>query len=748
MKRSKEDYDFVPKVHIKRRLGIGIGIGIILLSVLLILYGIFKYNLETMLEKEADAYLTEISDSNAEALQSKIEGDINILKGLAVMLGQLDEIDVDKWIEIFDKEPLFEEFTRIAFVFDQKGYSTDFYGIDFSDREYVERGMKGETYISDILNDRVTQKPMVIYIVPIYKGGAVIGLIGFGIFVEEYQKVMGITAFGGKGYSYVVDRTGKAVVYSNHPDSAKGFENIFDILDLEDEQIALMKQYMLEGQDGKISFQSEDGIEKRMLYKKLTSKDWYLLTVIPDEITVQKSNAIQWLMVVFSGTIVIIFLSVLLYESTQQRKHRKELAVLAYVDELTGCANINSFKYNATNLIRSGRHQYAFVALDVDRFKLINDMFGYSQGDLILTHIAQTLKAHVGRNEAFGRVSADNFCILLEYREILPFTMRIKQIVEDIVSYRVALDLNFRLVVKTGIYVINNVDLSIDTIRDRANLALEKIESSRSSGYYFYNDDIRKKIIEENEIEQAMESALENREFQVFLQPKMDLVTEKVSGAEALIRWQHPKKGLLSPGVFIPIFETNGFVTQLDMFVLEEVLKTQKKWLDQGKKVVPISVNQSRLHIYNPSYIAQLKNLQDRYQVPPELIELELTESIFSSEIEVLKEITKEIHDIGYKLSIDDFGSGYSSLNMLKDIKVDTLKLDREFIRETSDSIRVTKIVESVVAMSKNLGIKTLAEGVENEIQVQLLRKIGCEYAQGYYFAKPMPIPEYEKIEI
>ncbi|PRR82540.1 sensor domain-containing protein [Clostridium vincentii] len=417
-----------------------------------------------------------------------------------------------------------------------------------------------------------------------------------------------------------------------------------------------------------------------------------------------------------------------------------------HIDDLTGAPNKNFFRIKAEKLIKSNRKQYVFILLDIDRFKLINDLFGYAQGDLLLKHMANVLSHQINQDEAFARITGDKFYILLEYVVKEEVESRLEKITEDILSFKLNHDSRFNMVVCAGIFVIKNIDITIDIISDRASLAAKMIKGSYTSAHFFYNDDIRNQIIQENEIETEMQEALDNRDFKVYLQPKYEFKTEKIVGSEALIRWYHQKKGIIMPDRFIPIFEKNGFVTKIDMYVLEEICKKQREWEEQGQKPIVVSVNQSRLHLHNPEYVDTLKAIVEKYDIKPGILELELTESAFSCNMNIILDITRRLHNIGFRLSIDDFGSGYSALNMLKDIFIDVVKLDREFFKETSNLVRGKKIIENIVMLAKDLGIETVAEGVETKEQAEFLREIGCDLAQGYYYAKPMTITEFEAL--
>ncbi|MGH4049846.1 MAG: putative bifunctional diguanylate cyclase/phosphodiesterase [Clostridium sp.] len=430
----------------------------------------------------------------------------------------------------------------------------------------------------------------------------------------------------------------------------------------------------------------------------------------------------------------------------QEINLKKKNNKLIYIDELTSGANKKSFNLNAEKLIRNNQKQYVFIALDIDNFKLINDILGYEKGDSLLKHMANIIFSYINQYETFGRITADKFLLLLEYVDKNKLECRLKIINEEISNFEFDTDSNFNIVVCSGIFVIKDTNMAIDTMNDRASLAANIIKGGFTSAYFFYNDAIRNKIIIENTIENEMYKALQNRDFKVFLQPKYDLNTEKISGAEALIRWQHPQKGMIMPNDFIPIFEKNGFVTKIDMYVFEEICKLQKEWSQEGHKPLIVSINQSRLHLNNPTYIDTLKSIFYEYDIQPGVIELEITESAFQSNMDIIFDITRRLHKIGFRLSIDDFGSGYSSLNVLKDIFIDVVKLDREFLKETSNSARGKMIIKSIIAMAKDLEIETVAEGVETKEQVEFLRGIGCDLAQGYYYAKPMSILDFKTL--
>ncbi len=280
---------------------------------------------------------------------------------------------------------------------------------------------------------------------------------------------------------------------------------------------------------------------------------------------------------------------------------------------------------------------------------------------------------------------------------------------------------------------------------DRANIAA-KVKGKYEHSYSFFNEDTRNRLYKEKRLEDNMNKALEKGEFIVYYQPKYSLGdVNEIEGAEALIRWNSPEFGFISPIDFIPLFEKNGFIVNIDMFVFEEVCKTLNKWINKGYTPVPISVNMSRVHLYRDNFIENITDLISKYNISPEFIELELTESVVFDNLNILIDIMKKIKEIGFLISMDDFGSGYSSLNLLKDLSFDILKLDRGFLIETTDTKRGKIIISKIVEMAKAIDIKVICEGVETYEQVEFLKEIGCDKVQGYLFAKPMVLDEFEK---
>lgn len=423
------------------------------------------------------------------------------------------------------------------------------------------------------------------------------------------------------------------------------------------------------------------------------------------------------------------------------------------VDPLTGGRSRHKFLEDARKLLKkNGAKNWAIVLFDIDKFKYVNDRLGYEEGNRMLERLHKTISDHLDNDEISARLSDDNFAMMIKTGTEAELSTRINSIFTEF-ERRNGLFVKYPVIFSAGVYRMNQFiredhrsDVDINAALDRCKIAKSTLKGTHFSSIAFYDGSVRDKALREKDYENMMPAALERHEFQCYLQPKYGLRSRNIEGAEALIRWNSKDFGFISPGEFIPIAEKNGFVVELDFFILEEVCRTMRHWINQGKKPVVVSVNQSRLHLNYDDYIWRLREIVDKYDIPYEYIELELTESVFTENAEKLLKIMHKLHEIGFKLSLDDFGSGYSSLNMLKDMPVDVVKIDKEFFSDTMNTSKGRAVISTVVDLAKNLDMDVISEGVETKEQVEFLTEIHCAMVQGYYFAKPMPISDFEAL--
>ena len=416
------------------------------------------------------------------------------------------------------------------------------------------------------------------------------------------------------------------------------------------------------------------------------------------------------------------------------------------LDELSGLWERQAFCEKADQILAADRDgaaagAYAVAYFDVLRFKVVNDLFGKEEGDRLLRFIAQGIKNDLREGEMGCRMSADRFACFV-CRKGPALERFVTGLLYQIEKY----SLPFEIICNMGLYVSCGETLPADSMIDRAALAQASIKGSYTKKYCFYTETLRSDMLSEQEIVGSMAMGLANRQFVVHYQPQYDHCTRRLVGTEALIRWEHPAWGLVMPGAFIPIFEKNGFITQLDFYVFSQVCDFVRHCLDENLPVAPISTNFSRQDIFLPDFVERLEVIRKRYQVPVRLLRVEITESAVEGSNQFVSQVVNKLHQHGYEVEMDDFGSGYSSLNVLKDIELDTIKLDMLLLKDASDSNRGGTILSSVVRMAKWLKMSVIAEGVETLEQADFLRSIGCEYIQGYLYARPMPEQDFKQL--
>ncbi|MCM1244346.1 MAG: GGDEF and EAL domain-containing protein [Roseburia sp.] len=439
------------------------------------------------------------------------------------------------------------------------------------------------------------------------------------------------------------------------------------------------------------------------------------------------------------ATAIVLFSIVIKYDLFYRERGR---------DDVTGGKNKREFERVASMLLR-GEGEFVVVYANIDRFKLINDAYGDDVGDTVLRRIHKVIDDELLRwDEVSGRIMADNFGMLMRYHSMKMLEKRLSRINDQLAQIKDENGESFGVKMYFGVYSVTDKESPVSVMLEKANVALKKIAYSPQTLVHMgvYDDEERKHMVREKELEMKMEKALKNGEFVPFLQPKYELENETVGGAEALVRWIDPVEGMIFPNEFIPLFEKNGFIVELDLYMFEQVCKMVERWNKEGYRQIPVSVNMSRGHFAVPGFFDRYREILDKYDIPENSIEIELTESLFYNEMSMLKELINKIHEAGMLCSIDDFGSGYSSLNMLKDVRVDALKLDRVFFLETEDDQRGKSVIDSVLHLAQSLNLRTISEGVEVRSQVDYLKKMECDYIQGYVFAKPMPVGDFEHL--
>ena len=456
-----------------------------------------------------------------------------------------------------------------------------------------------------------------------------------------------------------------------------------------------------------------------------------------DEVSALSHGAIDFISKPYRAQII-------LHRSASIIRLRETSALIHQIqyDRLTGVYSKEYFYQQVRDILfRNPDVKYDILCSDIENFKLINDAFGMAAGDRLLRQVAKLCTQRLGDHGICGRLSADQFACLLEHREDYAnemFTQSDSRINDDFGDQNV--------IMKYGIYTVEDREVSVQQMCDRALLAAHSIKGQYGKHFTLYDDKLRGTLLRRQAITDGMETALATGQFEVYLQPKYQIRDGQLAGAEALVRWNHPEWGLQPPGEFIPIFERNGFITKLDQYVWERACALLQEWDQKGYPRINISVNVSRMDIYNVNLADVLTGLVQKHGLSPSRLHLEITESAYTDTSRQLIDTLGSLRKLGFIIEMDDFGSGYSSLNMLTEMPVDVLKLDMKFIQTEITRPAGQGILRFIVDLARWMKLSVVAEGVETREQLERLQNDGCDYAQGYYFAKPMPVKNFISI--
>lgn len=440
--------------------------------------------------------------------------------------------------------------------------------------------------------------------------------------------------------------------------------------------------------------------------------------------------------------LLVVVLFVIFFIVVMKLREKEYIKMVTGKDSVTGLMNWEKFKENVREVIsKSSEKNYALIQFDVDKFKVINDMYGIDGGNSTLRGIAGELVGLIDKNELATRFYADVFCVLISYKnddEITGFINTLSERIKNGVAAG-----NVSLIF--GIYKIEEENLSVDLMVDRAGFARNSVKGNSVIRYSFFDGRMLDKVLKEKNIENNMQSALDVGEFEAYLQPQYSVKTERIVSAEALVRWHDPIRKLIPPGEYIELFERNNFITKLDVYMWKQVFKIITKWIEQGREPYPVSINVSPVHFRNRTIIDEITDVINEYNIPLKYIELEITESVLLDDLQYAIDTMEELHNLGFRIAMDDFGSGYSSLNILNKLSLDVLKLDKEFLNDASNSEKGKIVINDIITMAKHLNMEVICEGVETREQIEYLQTTECDKIQGYYYAKPMSLINFEK---
>ncbi|AXU54782.1 TPA: EAL domain-containing protein [Clostridioides difficile] len=716
-----------------------------LTSLFLTMGYIYIEDTKHLLMSEAKIHIKEVAVQGSQLAQRQIEKDLDVLNIFSNYYASNPDIPNEEKMKNLLDEMENQKFYTMAIV-DINGNAENTKGDKFSvkDREFFKNSIKGKKYVSSPYVDEVNKSIKKIAIsVPLLNNDKVVGVLYCTYNINTLMKLINISFYENNSISYVVKNDGTIIL---HPQGDSLSKNIYKLLE-QDNDIQEVNRLKKELQENKTGATVLNMLEERRYLGYATMdngnsennyiKDWNLIFSIPETVVFSNSKQIINRAVYAVLSIVLIFIAIIFYIIYIKKSNEKEILSLAYEDKVTYIGNQNKFYRECSKyLLDKPSLNYIIVYFDINNFKMINDTFGYEFGDNLLITIAKALKEELTEGEVYARLSSDYFAIFCDYKngrnKIIRKLDNIRSNIESNLS------IVFEISLCVGIYFVEEGEVDIQKAVNKANMA-RSVAKGKNINYAIYNEDVRNKLSEESMILDDIKIALVKNQFEVYYQPKFSLVTGEMIGSEALIRWNHPEHGFISPAVFIPIAEKSKLILKIGRFVFERVCNDLSEWKKQGKKIVPVSVNLSRVELYQPDIVKFINKTIQMYNLSSDFIEIEITETVAINELNILKNVLNELRKHGFSISMDDFGTGYSSISCLRDMPIDILKLDKSFLGGIEHDERSRNIAKSIVSLAKSLDLVVIIEGVESKEQAELMKQFGCDLVQGFYFARPMP---------
>ncbi|EQH98115.1 diguanylate cyclase domain protein [Clostridioides difficile F314] len=698
-----------------------------------------------LLMSEAKIHIKEVAVQGSQLAQRQIEKDLDVLNIFSNYYASNPDIPNEEKMKNLLDEMENQKFYTMAIV-DINGNAENTKGDKFSvkDREFFKNSIKGKKYVSSPYVDEVNKSIKKIAIsVPLLNNDKVVGVLYCTYNINTLMKLINVSFYENNSISYVVRNDGTIIL---HPQEDSLSKNIYKLLK-QDNDIREINRLKKELQENKTGATVLNMLEERRYLGYATMdngnsennyiKDWNLIFSIPETVVFSNSEQIINRAIYAVLFIILIFIAIIFYIIYIKKSNEKEILSLAYEDKVTHIGNQNKFYRECSKyLLDKPSLNYIIVYFDINNFKMINDTFGYEFGDNLLITIAKALKEELTEGEVYARLSSDYFAIFCDYKNGK------NKLIRKIDSIRNNIESNLSIVFEislcVGIYFVEEGEVDIQKAVNKANMA-RSVAKGKNINYAIYNEDVRNKLSEESMILDDIKIALVKNQFEVYYQPKFSLVTGEMIGSEALIRWNHPEHGFISPAVFIPIAEKSKLILKIGRFVFERVCNDLSEWKKQGKKIVPVSINLSRVELYQPDIVKFINKTIQMYNLSSDLIEIEITETVAINELNILKNVLNELRKYGFSISMDDFGTGYSSISCLRDMPIDILKLDKSFLNGIEHDERSRNIAKSIVSLAKSLDLVVIIEGVESKEQAELMKQFGCDLVQGFYFARPMP---------
>lgn len=729
--------------------------------VLFVLAGGFLFYMLAASHISAEDYLVQTAEQTASNIRGRIKGDLRMLEVLSSNLSS---------VASFGSEPSVKNFLQ------QKVKDTKFYALSFSypDGKTIKIESNGRLSSKNILSEDCFQSAMEgvscfadrtsspaaksgfvnKYYVPVYDGSKVVGVLGAAVDTDIFSKILAYNDFDGSAANDIISSNGDYVLKDSVFTSSAN--NIFkeNIKFVSESPESVLKKFQTEGK-GTFWYRHADGSRYLAAFSPIGYNNFLALTSVSHGVITMNVDSISLVVFGIVGLICVILILFLFY--VQKTGNETEKAVLDYIfrDKITDGTNQTKFFLDSTEILTSSKYaKYALISVNLTKFKIINELYGHEKADKILKNVYDIICVNLTPGGLVTRIGS-NFVVLMTYDKP-EFLIKyfVKKVEETLINFNTQImphlneENGIKVVSKLnatfGIYLVSDKTVSVRQMYDRAVFALKNIVPG--STYEFYNENIRTKILAEKALEEEMVPALQNGQFKMFLQPEYDIKTGAHLGAEALVRWNHPTRGIMLPDAFLPTFEKNGFILNIDEYMCEQVFKFLYDRKQNNLPLFPISVNISKIGRNNEIFAETVIATAQRYGIETKYVVFELSDISDADDMKNFEEVVHKLQAYGFAVAFDNFGVGSFSFDVLKNSSVNVIKLDRSFIAGELGDAKGRTVVLSVLNLASRLNVPTVATGIETVNQAKFLSAAGCGIAQGFLYGRPVPAEEYSKV--
>ena len=705
----------------------------------------FPLFLTNELDNQNQDFLKEFSAKNGESVGFKFQEQAAYLYYFANAVDTTKLDNPKAAINSIGDIPKNDHYKRYGIAtLDGKAYTSDGKSIDLAHDEHIKECVEKDGFIVCRMktNESIDGDEVFVMHIPLKHEGETKAVFFLVFTIDQIMANFESSAFNKSEFFFVVDYEGNNIMSTHPNEKFRNIDNVFYTLPLDEKyqgsRILDIQEDMKNGETG-VLFSSQN-TDFYLYYAPLNFNDWYLFSVIPTSAVTENRNTALSYVGIMTFFLVTVFILFTIYAVSSERRKKEELDKVLYTDSLTGGASYAKFCLDVKKQL-SKNQKAAYVVMDLDNFKLVNDYYGYEMGNKTIKHIDTLWRKMLKDNEFVGRIAADRFAVYLRYSSEEELNKRLEKFCADCRTFNDKNMSNYILVPSIGVYYVTEKNIDIQKMQNCAVMAKSLVKGDSESTIAVYTGKIKRDLTRKKLFSDELAHAIRNNELSVVLQPQYNTETGKICAAEMLVRWKREDGTYVPPSEFIPIAEERGFIKDIDRFVFHRACVAQQDLIQRGFEPIDISVNLSQQTLHDPKLIETYLGIIEETGADISHIHLEITETTLHNNQRSFLRLLRRLHKAGFKILLDDFGTGYSSLMLLKSMPIDALKLDKSFI-DDYEHPRGRNIIECVIDMTKKLDITIIAEGIETAEQYEYIKSQKCDIVQGYYFSYPL---EYRK---